>query len=415
MSDIILRACAYKREQRYQTAEEFLAALSTLSSSATPEGLGKTNNDTTNAVSYATVPALNDNRPRNISFTTQPAVKFVSPVRGTYETVPAEGSAALASARMKVVTAAPSTHTKSQVSEPMPKKQVAISEETTPKTIPLAMSELKKAASEGDAAAQYQLGHAYAWGEDGMRDNAEAVKWYKLSAAQGYIKAQEALGYCYMVAKGVEKDEREVLKWYEKAADQGSESAKKSLLRYYLDITNRNKPGALRWFAIAAEQGNADAMYYLAERYYRGNGTPKDPLTALKLLHNAKKKEHWKARSLFNEIAKSENDAFQQFQKWCQDHEKMTVDKGGQTSNMSIPKSPEEQFNMGSRYFAGDGVQQNYMQAVQLFQLAAKSDHIRAMYMLGVCCCYGLGVSTDHIWAAVLFQKQVLCLQQNMN
>lgn len=405
LATIILRACAYKCEQRYQTAEEFLTALSTLSSSTTPEGLEKTNYGTATEVSYVTVPALNDNRLSNIAFNTQPAVASATPAMGTYETVPAEGSAALASARMKDASGSPSPHTKSQVSEPMPKKQVAISEDTTPKTVPIALSELKKAAAQGDVAAQYQLGHAYAWGEGAMRDNVEAVKWYKLSAEQNYVKAQEALGYCYMVAKGVAKDEREALKWYEKAAAQGSESAKKSILRYYLDISNRDKPGALRWLAIAADEGNADAMYYLAERYYRGKGTPKDPLAALKLLDSAKRKDHWRARSLFNEIAKCEKDALQQFQEWCKAQEKISIDNTNLTSSMRILQSPDEQFELGKRYFEGNGVQQNYENAAQLFRLAANDDHTEAQYMLGVCYCYGLGISPDHIQAAVLFQK----------
>lgn len=407
LADIILRACAYKCEQRYQTAEEFLAALSTLSSSATPEGLGKTNYDTANVVSYATVPALNDNRPSNISFTTQPAVESATPARGTYETVPAEGSAALASARMKDVSASPSPHTKSQVSEPMPKKQAAISEDTTQKTVPIALSELKKAAAQGDAAAQYQLGHAYAWGEGAERNNEEAVKWYRLSADQGYPNAQDALGYCYEVGKGVAKDTKEALKWYNLAAAQNYAPAQKALGSYYYnDFHNRDYSQAAKWFTLAAEQGNRYAIFCLAECYFYGRGVEKNNITALQLAHQAKADGHAKADNLIYTISRDDPSAAHQFKKWLQAQEKLVSQVDGTCIPLlRTPNTPDEQFELGNRYFMGDGVEQNYGQAVQLFELAARADHAWAQYSLGFCYSYGLGVSQDHKQAVSLFQK----------
>lgn len=57
------------------------------------------------------------------------------------------------------------------------------------------------------------------------KDQVEAVKWYRKAAEQGHASAQINLGVCYVNGDGVEKDQVEAVKWYRKAAEQGDESA----------------------------------------------------------------------------------------------------------------------------------------------------------------------------------------------
>ena len=283
------------------------------------------------------------------------------------------------------------------------KKQVQSAANPPAKSQVTDISSLEAAAYSGDAVAQYQLGHTYAWRDDGKRDNTEAVKWYKLSADQGNVQAQEALAYCYMVAKGVEKDEIEALKWYEMAANQGSASAKKSLIRYLLDHPNIDIPSALRWLFEAAEDGNAKAIYSLATRYNEGKGTPRNPEAALRLLYNAKQKGDWKARQLFDEIVKKEEAAYQEFLEW--NRSQIGPEEAIKRSGIALPQSAEELFKLGKRYYCGDGVDQNQGLAVLIFQLAANAKFMPAIYQLGLCYCYGFGVPIDHIRAFVLFLK----------
>ncbi len=54
-----------------------------------------------------------------------------------------------------------------------------------------------------------------------VRDNAVAVKWFRKAAEQGYARAQFNLGWMYDNGRGVSKDESEAVKWYRKAAEQG--------------------------------------------------------------------------------------------------------------------------------------------------------------------------------------------------
>ncbi len=50
-----------------------------------------------------------------------------------------------------------------------------------------------KAAKQGDADAQYNLGIMYARGEGVALDNKRALFWFKKSAAQGHVGAQGVL------------------------------------------------------------------------------------------------------------------------------------------------------------------------------------------------------------------------------
>ena len=87
----------------------------------------------------------------------------------------------------------------------------------------------RKAAEQGDAEAQYELGHCYHYGYGVTEDKAEAVKWWRKAAEQGNSEAQFCLGRCYDYGEGVAQDKAEAVKWYRKAAEQGHEKAKAAL------------------------------------------------------------------------------------------------------------------------------------------------------------------------------------------
>ena len=64
-------------------------------------------------------------------------------------------------------------------------------------------------------------------GNDFMRlqDYAEAMHWYRKAAEQGNAIAQFNLGVMYSNGKGVKQDQTEAAKWYRLAAAQGNVSA----------------------------------------------------------------------------------------------------------------------------------------------------------------------------------------------
>ncbi len=66
-------------------------------------------------------------------------------------------------------------------------------------------------------------------GDGAQEDESEAAKWYRRAAEQGHAGAQYELGVCYYDGEGVEENEEEALKWFRKAAAQGNADAKKKL------------------------------------------------------------------------------------------------------------------------------------------------------------------------------------------
>jgi TPR repeat protein len=91
--------------------------------------------------------------------------------------------------------------------------------------------ELRKAANQGQADAQFLLGARYESGKGITQDYKEAVKWYRMAADQGYARAQLLLGIMYEKGKGTTQDHKEAAKWYRMAANQGNENAQRNLDR----------------------------------------------------------------------------------------------------------------------------------------------------------------------------------------
>ena len=83
------------------------------------------------------------------------------------------------------------------------------------------------AAEQGFAAAQNNLGVTYANGEGVPQDDAEAVRWYRLAAGQGHANAQGALGAMYALGRGVLKDSVRAHMWLNIAGANGDEAARK--------------------------------------------------------------------------------------------------------------------------------------------------------------------------------------------
>ncbi len=69
----------------------------------------------------------------------------------------------------------------------------------------------------------------YSNGRGVAKDDAEAVNWYRKAADQGLATAQFNLGLKYERGKGVAKDHGEADKWLHKATDQGYTPAQETL------------------------------------------------------------------------------------------------------------------------------------------------------------------------------------------
>ncbi len=79
------------------------------------------------------------------------------------------------------------------------------------------------------------LGDRYRDGEGVPQDDAEAVKWFRRAAEQGYAYAQRNLGRMYLFGKGVSEDFVEAYAWISVAATENK------LIRVNLQSSNRRR------------------------------------------------------------------------------------------------------------------------------------------------------------------------------
>jgi len=119
----------------------------------------------------------------------------------------------------------------------------------------------RKAAMQGNANAQLNLGVAYALGLGVPQDYAEAMKWDRKAAIQGNAGAQLEIGVMYENGQGVPQDYTEAMKWHLKAAMQGNADAQTRLGVIYANGlgTPQDYQEAYAWLNVAAAQGHQDA------------------------------------------------------------------------------------------------------------------------------------------------------------
>jgi TPR repeat protein/uncharacterized caspase-like protein len=157
---------------------------------------------------------------------------------------------------------------------------------------------LYKAAQQGNAMAQYNLGWLC---YDGPKGVAKAAEWCKKAAAQGLLDALRTMGGFYRMGIGVEKDLNESIRTYRLAAKQGD-----SLSMYRLAELYANEPGmqdeteATKWYQLAAEKGDVDAQFKLGVRYEHGQGISQDRSAARNWYKRAAEQGHSLARATLN-------------------------------------------------------------------------------------------------------------------
>ena len=145
-----------------------------------------------------------------------------------------------------------------------------------------------RAAQNGDADAQFEVGKCYDFGRGVIQDTKQARNYYYLAAQQGHAKAQEKLGGMFM---GI-GNPGEAMKWFRYAAQQGDAEAQYHLAAFYLNIheggAEFNPAEAVSWLRRSAEQGYPRSQFLLGVCYKLGNGVAKNKSEAVKWLRRAK-------------------------------------------------------------------------------------------------------------------------------
>ena len=74
--------------------------------------------------------------------------------------------------------------------------------------------QLSTMAEQGDARAAYLLGTRYASGRAGVRDDSQAVRWFKRAAELELPEAQFNLGVMYATGRGVVREPARAANWF---------------------------------------------------------------------------------------------------------------------------------------------------------------------------------------------------------
>lgn len=166
--------------------------------------------------------------------------------------------------------------------------------EGVPQDEELAVSWWRKAAEQGLASAQNELGAALTDGRGVEPDPVQAVAWYRRAAAQDLAVAQANLGLMYWNGMGVRQDEREAIAWFHKAARRGLGWAQFYLGEAYATGrgVTRNTRRATGWYLMAAEQDYTDAQYALGRMYFSGTSVRRNYALATVWLSRAARSGH---------------------------------------------------------------------------------------------------------------------------
>ena len=219
-------------------------------------------------------------------------------------------------------------------------------------------NKFRKEAESGNADAQFKLGVCYYNGVGVKQDTTEAVRWFCTAAKQGHLQAQFSLGVCRYRGWGVALDQQE----------------------------------AARWFRKAAEQGHIQAQFHLAVCHYRGWGINRDRQEAIRWLRMAAERGSVEAKEALKKIAAAAPS-------------RPSVPAVEVSPQAAAPSDAIAQFDLGNLYAKGEGVKQDWGEAVRWFRKAAEQGLAVAQWRLGNCCDDGEGVERDQKEAVRWYHK----------
>jgi len=178
--------------------------------------------------------------------------------------------------------------------------------------------ELRQAAADGDARAQFEIGAIYTEGRAITQDYKAAATWYERAAAQGFVPAEYRLGNLYEIGNGVDKDLEIARLWYQRGAEAGNRMAMHNLAALYASgqLGEQQFETAAEWFERAANLGMTDSQFNLGMLHARGLGVDQNMEESYKWFSlaarsgdaDAAKARDDMARSLTADVVKRVND-----------------------------------------------------------------------------------------------------------
>lgn len=259
--------------------------------------------------------------------------------------------------------------------------------EDIPKNAEAGIEWLRRSANSGDSLAMEALFKEYMDGKNVKQNQKEAFKLAQSAAQKGDAGAAMSVGAMYYLGAGVDNDLKEALRYWHISAELGYQTAKVFLgATYNPDNWENSRPSSYGWFSDYLQSGDTLSSLDIGVR---------NPQEAVKWLKEASKKfydtgsEDKCENALGNAYFKGDgvNQDFEEAINWWQ---RASVKRPGR-----IVGNRDALFNLGMAYKNGHGVKRNMDSAVGYFELSASSYPYKSAFELLQIYIEKLGVNQD--------------------
>jgi len=262
-------------------------------------------------------------------------------------------------------------------------------------------------AEQGVVKAQYKLGLIYGKGKGVAKDYSKAFKWWNLAAEKGNGKAQTNLGWMYEMGKGVPKDAQKAANWYQLASNQGFAKAqeKLNLLLYktkeFKNLKEKSSKeikdlqtinAALNSELNQIKSENAKAI----EATNQANAkAEQEQLASISDNHSELNTGSVSFRGDALDVASYSEDTFTEVGDYINDSDRLheainSLDKKEFVTahqlflDLADKGIAEAQINLGMMFESGQGVPQDFNEAIRWYRLAADQKLIKAQEKLNL-------------------------------
>jgi TPR repeat protein len=261
-------------------------------------------------------------------------------------------------------------------------------------------------AKQGDARAQFRLGHLYDAGKGVSKDHEKAYKWYLKSAKQGFKTAQYNLAIMYEKGEGVSQSNKQAIKWYTKAAKQDHTKSQYNLASMHDDAGDFNL--SVKWYTEAAKKNHSKSQNNLALLYEYGFGVEKNyKQSIIWYLLAIENKGSTKAEENLNTLLiKMNGDSKPVYNKAVKNYNKDLYSKAfPQFLWLALQGNVRAETYIGVMYAQESWVTKDYQQASKWYKKAANKGYKIAQHNLGTNYDSGKGVSKDYKEAVKWYRK----------
>lgn len=281
----------------------------------------------------------------------------------------------------------------------------------------VAIKYLKKATKEKHAKSCYILASYYQEGKSVEKNEQKSLKLYIDSAKRGYAPAQEKLGDIYRQGLfGKEESPKKSFNWYLKAAEQGRASAQFYVGYFYASGygTKKDEKLAFEWYTKSAEHNSPAALNNLAFCYEYGKGTGIDLEKAVRYYEESAKLGNITAQknlaNCYRYGTGVESDSNKVFYWTLEAAKNGDVESQGKISLYHLRGygtniSHEEALLWYAKYYSKNNHISNVGEAFKFFKEKSEEGDSQALYILGKCLQYGVGVDRNHKEAYVYYRK----------